>query len=45
MQTLFTTAEDLATCSPENMQLWLLRFISDEIIAVTTSNILCFSNK
>ncbi|XP_031100593.1 protein POLLEN DEFECTIVE IN GUIDANCE 1 [Ipomoea triloba] len=42
MQTLFTTAEDLATCSPENMQLWLWRFISDEIIAVTTSIIHSF---
>ncbi|VFQ66474.1 unnamed protein product [Cuscuta campestris] len=40
MQTLFTTAEGLATCSSENMQYWLRRFILDEIVAVASSNIL-----
>ncbi|CAH9134351.1 unnamed protein product [Cuscuta epithymum] len=42
MQTLFTTAEGLATCSSENMQYWLRRFILDEIVAVTSSIIHSF---
>ncbi|CAA0811518.1 Protein POLLEN DEFECTIVE IN GUIDANCE 1 [Striga hermonthica] len=40
MQALFNSADGLANCSPENMQFWLWRFISDEALAVTSSNIL-----
>ncbi|CAH9106139.1 unnamed protein product [Cuscuta epithymum] len=42
LETLFTTAEGLATCSSENMQYWLRRFILDEIVAVTSSIIHSF---
>ncbi|KAL6577487.1 hypothetical protein OROMI_009815 [Orobanche minor] len=31
MQALFNSADGLANCSPENMQFWLWRFISDEV--------------
>ncbi|KAL3635918.1 hypothetical protein CASFOL_020465 [Castilleja foliolosa] len=40
MQTLFSSAEGLANCKPENMQFWLWRFISDEALAIVASNIL-----
>ncbi|GER37169.1 transmembrane anterior posterior transformation protein 1 [Striga asiatica] len=40
MQALFNSADGLANCSPENMQFWLWRFISDEALAITSSNIL-----
>lgn len=40
MQALFNSAAGLATSSPENMQFWLWRFFSDEVLAVATSNIL-----
>ncbi|CAA2992032.1 POLLEN DEFECTIVE IN GUIDANCE 1, partial [Olea europaea subsp. europaea] len=40
MQALFNSAAGLATSSPENMQFWLWRFFSDELLAVATSNIL-----
>lgn len=40
MQALFNSADGLANCSPENMQFWLWRFISDEALAVVSSNIL-----
>lgn len=40
LQTLFSTAEGLASCSPENMTFWLWRFISDQSLAVAASNIL-----
>ncbi|OIT20931.1 protein pollen defective in guidance 1 [Nicotiana attenuata] len=40
MQTLFNTAEGLANSSTENMQLWMRRFIMDEVVAVASSNIL-----
>ncbi|KAL2233254.1 UNVERIFIED_CONTAM: Protein POLLEN DEFECTIVE IN GUIDANCE 1 [Sesamum indicum] len=40
MQALFNSADGLANCSPENMQFWLWRFISDEALAVASSNIL-----
>ncbi|KAL6543871.1 hypothetical protein OROGR_010368 [Orobanche gracilis] len=41
MQALFNSADGLANCSPENMQFWLWRFISDEALAIASSNILC----
>lgn len=37
LQTLFSTADGFANCSPENMRYWLWRFISDEALAVTSS--------
>ncbi|XP_022865230.1 protein POLLEN DEFECTIVE IN GUIDANCE 1 [Olea europaea var. sylvestris] len=37
MQALFNSAAGLATSSPENMQFWLWRFFSDEVLAVATS--------
>ncbi|PIN24973.1 putative membrane protein [Handroanthus impetiginosus] len=37
MQALFDSADGLANCSPENMQFWLWRFISDEALAVASS--------
>lgn len=37
MQALFNSAAGLATCSPDNMQFWLWRFISDEVLAVASS--------
>ncbi|CAI9785511.1 unnamed protein product [Fraxinus pennsylvanica] len=40
MQALFHSADGLANSSPENMQFWLWRFISDEALAVASSNIL-----
>ncbi|CAK9149184.1 unnamed protein product [Ilex paraguariensis] len=40
MQTLFNSAEGLADSSPENMRYWLWRFISDEALAMASSNIL-----
>ncbi|KAL2509709.1 Protein POLLEN DEFECTIVE IN GUIDANCE 1 [Forsythia ovata] len=36
MQALFNSAAGLATCSPEDMQFWLWRFISDEALAAIT---------
>lgn len=42
MQTLFNTADGLANCSSDNMKHWLWRFISDEALAVTSSNILLY---
>ncbi|KAI3453200.1 hypothetical protein Pfo_009863 [Paulownia fortunei] len=37
MQALFNSADGLADCSPENMQFWLWRFISDEALAIASS--------
>ncbi|XP_009773647.1 protein POLLEN DEFECTIVE IN GUIDANCE 1 [Nicotiana sylvestris] len=37
MQTLFNTAEGLANSSTESMQLWMRRFIMDEVVAVASS--------
>ncbi|KAL3851038.1 hypothetical protein ACJIZ3_012920 [Penstemon smallii] len=43
MQALFNSADGLANCSPENMQFWLWRFISDEALAIASSNILAIT--
>lgn len=40
METLFSTAEGLANCPEESQRYWLWRFISDEALAMATSNIL-----
>ncbi|KAJ4960864.1 hypothetical protein NE237_020774 [Protea cynaroides] len=40
LQTLFSSADGLANCSPENMRFWLRRFIWDQTLAVVASNIL-----
>ncbi|KAI3734122.1 hypothetical protein L6452_13585 [Arctium lappa] len=40
LQTLFNSAHGLANCSPECRRYWLWRFISDEALAVVSSNIL-----
>lgn len=40
MQSLFNSADGLANCSADDMQFWLWRFISDEALAVASSNIL-----
>ncbi|KAK6921610.1 Tapt1 family [Dillenia turbinata] len=40
LETLFNTAEGLATCSPESTRYWVWRFISDLALAVGASNIL-----
>lgn len=40
METLFSTAEGLANCPVESQRYWLWRFISDEALAMATSNIL-----
>ncbi|KAG6399083.1 hypothetical protein SASPL_140557 [Salvia splendens] len=40
MQALFNSADGLANCSPENMQFWMWRFVSDEALAVAASDIL-----
>lgn len=40
MQSLFNSADGLANCSADDMQFWLWRFISDEAVAVASSNIL-----
>ncbi|KAL9166712.1 hypothetical protein ABFS82_05G048700 [Erythranthe guttata] len=40
MQSLFNSADGLANCSQENVQFWLWRFFSDEVLAVVSSNIL-----
>ncbi|XP_042501772.1 protein POLLEN DEFECTIVE IN GUIDANCE 1 [Macadamia integrifolia] len=37
MQTLFSSAEGLANCSPENMRFWLWRFMWDQTLAVVVS--------
>ncbi|XP_043722269.1 protein POLLEN DEFECTIVE IN GUIDANCE 1-like [Telopea speciosissima] len=37
LQTLFSSAEGLANCSPENMRFWLWRFIWDQTLAVVAS--------
>ncbi|XP_010278923.1 PREDICTED: protein POLLEN DEFECTIVE IN GUIDANCE 1-like isoform X2 [Nelumbo nucifera] len=37
LQTLFSSAEGLASSSPENMSFWLWRFISDEALAIFAS--------
>ncbi|KAL3644742.1 hypothetical protein CASFOL_009922 [Castilleja foliolosa] len=34
MQALFSSADGLANCKPENIQFWLWRFISDEALAI-----------
>ncbi|CAN0857740.1 Protein POLLEN DEFECTIVE IN GUIDANCE 1 [Linum grandiflorum] len=39
-QTLFNSAEGLASCTPENMRFWIWRFIADQVLAMTFSNIL-----
>ena len=40
LQALFNSSEGLATCSSENMIFWILRFISDQALAMAFSNIL-----
>lgn len=42
LQMLFHSAEELARCPPEtqSMRFWIRRFISDQVLAVVTSNIL-----
>lgn len=40
LQTLFNSAEGLASCPPENMRFWIWRFICDQALAVAASNIL-----
>lgn len=40
MQALFNSADGLANCSPENMQFWVWRFVSDAALAVAASDIL-----
>ncbi|KAL1568654.1 protein POLLEN DEFECTIVE IN GUIDANCE 1-like [Salvia divinorum] len=42
MQALFNSADGLANCSPENMQFWVWRFVSDEALAVAASVIHSF---
>ncbi|KAK9277069.1 hypothetical protein L1049_006608 [Liquidambar formosana] len=42
LQTLFNTAEGLASSSPENMRFWIWRFISDLALAVGASIIHSF---
>ncbi|XP_057777649.1 protein POLLEN DEFECTIVE IN GUIDANCE 1 [Salvia miltiorrhiza] len=42
MQALFNSADGLANCSPENMQFWVWRFVSDEALAVASSVIHSF---
>ncbi|MBA0751379.1 hypothetical protein Gogos_000309 [Gossypium gossypioides] len=41
-ETLFNSAEGLATCSQENMRFWIRRFVSDQALAMAFSNILIF---
>ncbi|KAH1030649.1 hypothetical protein J1N35_042823 [Gossypium stocksii] len=36
-ETLFNSAEGLATCSQENMRFWIRRFVSDEALAMAFS--------
>uniref|UniRef100_A0A2P2JF20 Protein POLLEN DEFECTIVE IN GUIDANCE 1 n=1 Tax=Rhizophora mucronata TaxID=61149 RepID=A0A2P2JF20_RHIMU len=40
LQTLFNSAEGLASCSPEKSTFWIWRFISDQALATAFSNIL-----
>lgn len=40
LQALFNSSEGLASCSSENMIFWILRFISDQALAMAFSNIL-----
>jgi hypothetical protein len=40
LQALFNSSEGLANCSSENMRFWILRFISDQVLAMAFSNIL-----
>lgn len=40
LETLFNSAGGFASCPPENMRFWFWRFISDQALAVATSNIL-----
>ncbi|KAI3503751.1 hypothetical protein L1887_32200 [Cichorium endivia] len=40
LQTLFNTADGFANCSSESTRYWLWRFMSDEALAITSSNIL-----
>lgn len=40
METLFSTADGLTNCPVESHRYWLWRFISDEALAMATSNIL-----
>lgn len=40
LETLFNSADGLANCSPETLSYWQWRFISDEALAVASSNIL-----
>ncbi|KAL8053066.1 hypothetical protein ABFX02_05G047800 [Erythranthe guttata] len=42
MQSLFNSADGLANCSQENVQFWLWRFFSDEVLAVVSSIIHSF---
>lgn len=39
LQTLFNSAEGLASCQPENMRFWLWRFLFDQVLAMAASNI------
>ncbi|XP_008220931.1 PREDICTED: protein POLLEN DEFECTIVE IN GUIDANCE 1 [Prunus mume] len=42
LQTLFNSAEGLASCPPENMRFWIWRFICDQALAVAASIIHSF---
>ncbi|XP_027332730.1 protein POLLEN DEFECTIVE IN GUIDANCE 1-like isoform X2 [Abrus precatorius] len=37
LQTLFLSAEGLASCPPESMRFWIWRFVSDQALAVAAS--------
>lgn len=37
LQALFNSSEGLANCSSENMRFWILRFISDQVLAMAFS--------
>ncbi|OMO72457.1 S-locus glycoprotein [Corchorus olitorius] len=43
LETLFNSAEGLANCSQENMRFWIRRFVSDQALAMTFSNILAIT--
>lgn len=37
LQTLFNSAEGLASCSSDNIRYWIWRFVSDQVLAVVAS--------
>ncbi|RDY10402.1 Protein POLLEN DEFECTIVE IN GUIDANCE 1 [Mucuna pruriens] len=41
LQTLFLSAEGLATCPPESMRFWIWRFVSDQALAVAITLSTC----